>query len=169
MSTWPMALVVAERNASVPPWLDYRTRSLEVCVVVQEGEEEPAAFAERALRALATLEKRGKHLVLAVVACTERADGEARAARELLGAAMLSAVGRSGAGCVIVTGPPGGQDFSSTARWLSEQAEGVEAGARCELLNMVVTSVGPVSALKGVAPRALSAAPARRPSQSGRR
>jgi hypothetical protein len=72
-------------------------------VLAQEESESPAAFAARVAERLDGLFARGVSLGMVVIACSERVDDAARAARAELARATASALGRGTGGRLLLT------------------------------------------------------------------
>lgn len=89
-----LVLVLVELGAQWPSWAQTLAGRGGRRVVAQAEGESPAAFSDRVAETLSTLSARGVPLSVAALACNERGDDAAMAARSKMASALLTALVR---------------------------------------------------------------------------
>jgi hypothetical protein len=96
-------LVVVELGGEWPAWLHEHAQAQGRRVVTQEEGETPSVFAERIADQLETLTMMGVPLSVAALACNERTDATALAARRQIARLFLGVMAKKKRGCMHLT------------------------------------------------------------------
>jgi hypothetical protein len=98
------AIVVMESGGEWPAWLAaYEPFAPSTRVIVQQEDESLSSLAGRLAVRLDELERAGESVDLAIVACSERADDAALAARRDMARSILGAMAERGSGSLWFT------------------------------------------------------------------
>ena len=103
MDTFSMgaSLVVTEAGAAWPAWIEPCRGATGPRAIVQQEGEATETFAERVLDRIGALGARGIAPGVAIIACGDRDDHAAVAARRIIGRAILSVMASSGGGRLL--------------------------------------------------------------------
>ena len=99
MKPYTAAIVVMEAGSEWPAWIEVP----EASVIAQEEAESPRQLADRVIDHLESARARGAPVRFAVIACSERTDDGALAARRAAATAMLGTMAKAGGGRLLLS------------------------------------------------------------------
>ncbi len=94
-------LVAMELGASWPEWMDDRESFADARVLAEQADDVPGAFAERVVSRLEAMTHGGARLRTVVLACNDRADDPALAARRTVVRSAASIIASRSAGGAV--------------------------------------------------------------------